>query len=108
MQFVRASTKNHSCSDHAAPREEHMEPDQSRAHRALTAAGRLTPHGQKQVDIAKADGRWDAAYAPIRSASADSVPPDLRKAIKANARARKTLATLNARTCSRSHFALTT
>lgn len=32
----------------------------------LTAAGRMTPHGQRQVDAAKADGRWDAAYAPIR------------------------------------------
>ena len=35
----------------------------------LTAAGRMTPHGQRQVDAAKADGRWDAAYAPMRSAS---------------------------------------
>ena len=35
----------------------------------LTAAGRMTPHGQRQVDAAKADGRWDAAYAPIRSAT---------------------------------------
>ena len=32
----------------------------------LTAAGRMTPHGQRQVDAAKADGRWDAAYAPVR------------------------------------------
>ena len=32
----------------------------------LTAAGRMTPHGQRQVDAAKADGRWAAAYAPIR------------------------------------------
>ena len=31
----------------------------------LTAAGRMTPHGQRQVDAAKADGRWAAAYAPI-------------------------------------------
>src|SRR4029077_8466629 len=29
----------------------------------LLAAGRMTPHGQRQVDAAKADGRWDAAYA---------------------------------------------
>ena len=35
----------------------------------LTAAGLMTPHGRKQVDAAKADGRWDAAYAPMRSAS---------------------------------------
>jgi uncharacterized protein YdeI (YjbR/CyaY-like superfamily) len=60
----------------------------------LSAAGRLTPHGQKQVDAAKADGRWDAAYAPIRKASAETLPADLRAAIGANRRALKTLATL--------------
>ena len=56
----------------------------------LSAAGRMTPHGQRQVDAARADGRWDAAYAPMRSATQDTVPPDLRAAIEANARARKT------------------
>lgn len=61
----------------------------------LTAAGRMTPHGQKQIDAAKADGRWDAAYAPIRSASEESIPKDLRAAIDANARARKTFKLLN-------------
>jgi uncharacterized protein YdeI (YjbR/CyaY-like superfamily) len=60
----------------------------------LTAAGRMTPHGQRQVDAAKADGRWDAAYAPIRSASKDTVPDDLRAAIEASPRARKTFRTL--------------
>ena len=60
----------------------------------LTAAGRMTPHGQRQVDAAKADGRWAAAYAPIRSASAASIPEDLRAAIEANPRARKTFRTL--------------
>lgn len=55
----------------------------------LTAAGRMTPHGQKQVDAAKADGRWEAAYAPIRSATVETIPADLRAAIEANARARK-------------------
>jgi uncharacterized protein YdeI (YjbR/CyaY-like superfamily) len=60
----------------------------------LTAAGRMTPHGQRQVDAAKADGRWDAAYAPIRSASEASIPDDLRAAIQANPRARKTYSTL--------------
>lgn len=29
---------------------------------ALTAAGRMRPPGQVEVDAAKADGRWDAAY----------------------------------------------
>ena len=60
----------------------------------LTKAGRMTPHGQKQVDAAKADGRWDNAYAPIRSASHDTIPADLRKAIEANTRALKTFKTL--------------
>jgi uncharacterized protein YdeI (YjbR/CyaY-like superfamily) len=60
----------------------------------LTAAGRMTPHGQRQVDAAKADGRWDAAYAPIRSATEATVPADLRAAIEANARARKTFRSL--------------
>ena len=60
----------------------------------LTAAGRMTPHGQKHVEAAKADGRWDAAYAPIRDASEATMPADLRAAIDANPRARKTLATL--------------
>lgn len=56
----------------------------------LIAAGRMTPHGQAQVDAARLDGRWDAAYAPIRKASADAMPPDLMKAIRANPRAYKT------------------
>ena len=60
----------------------------------LTKAGRMTPYGQKQVDAAKADGRWGNAYAPIRSASKDNIPADLRKAIDANARARRTFETL--------------
>ena len=61
----------------------------------LVAAGRMTPHGQRQVDAAKVDGRWEAAYAPIRSASADALPDDLRAAIDASPRARRTFATLN-------------
>jgi uncharacterized protein YdeI (YjbR/CyaY-like superfamily) len=60
----------------------------------LTAAGRMTPHGQRQVDAAKADGRCDAAYAPIRSATKDTIPDDLRAAIEASPRARKTFRTL--------------
>jgi uncharacterized protein YdeI (YjbR/CyaY-like superfamily) len=60
----------------------------------LTEAGRMTEHGQRQVDAAKADGRWEAAYAPMRSASADTIPADLRAAIEANPKARKTFATL--------------
>jgi uncharacterized protein YdeI (YjbR/CyaY-like superfamily) len=60
----------------------------------LTAAGRMTPHGQRQVDAAQADGRWDAAYAPMRETSTDTMPADLLAAIDANPRARKTFRTL--------------
>jgi uncharacterized protein YdeI (YjbR/CyaY-like superfamily) len=61
----------------------------------LIAAGRMTAHGHAQIAAAKKDGRWDAAYAPIRKASADNLPPDLLKAIRANSRALKTLRGLN-------------
>jgi len=60
----------------------------------LTKAGRMTPHGQRQVDAAKADGRWAAAYAPIRLANRNTIPHDLRAAIEASPRARKTFQTL--------------
>jgi uncharacterized protein YdeI (YjbR/CyaY-like superfamily) len=60
----------------------------------LTAAGRMTLPGQRQVDAAKADGRWEAAYAPIRAATEASIPDDLRAAIDANPQARKTFKTL--------------
>lgn len=60
----------------------------------LVTAGRMKPAGQQQVDAARADGRWDAAYAPIRAASEASIPDDLRAAIEANPRARKLFQTL--------------
>ena len=60
----------------------------------LTRVGRMTPHGQRQVDAAKADGRWDAAYAPMRLATKATIPADLRASIEANPRARKTFRTL--------------
>ncbi|HTN82436.1 MAG TPA: YdeI/OmpD-associated family protein [Sorangium sp.] len=60
----------------------------------LTAAGRMTPHGQRHVDAARADGRWDAAYAPIGSATEATIPDDLRAAIEADPRARDTFKTL--------------
>jgi uncharacterized protein YdeI (YjbR/CyaY-like superfamily) len=60
----------------------------------LTAAGRMTAHGQQRVDTAKADGRWDAAYAPIRSATTATIPDDLRASIAASPRARRTFRTL--------------
>ena len=58
----------------------------------LVAAGRMTPHGQVHVDAAKADGRWQAAYAPARDMQ---VPDDLLAAIAAQPAARATFDTLN-------------
>ena len=46
----------------------------------LIAEGRMTPHGLAEVDRAKADGRWDAAY---RQKDAE-VPADLQLALDAN------------------------
>ena len=60
----------------------------------LTAAGRMTPAGQRQVDAAKGDGRWDRAYAPMRDTTSDTVPADLRAAIEASPRARRIFRTL--------------
>lgn len=60
----------------------------------LIKAGRMTPHGQRQVDAARADGRWDSAYAGMRGALGDNFPDDLRRAIDASPRARKTFQSL--------------
>ncbi len=51
----------------------------------LTAAGRMGPGGLAQVSAAKADGRWDAAYASQATAT---VPPDLAAALDADPEAR--------------------
>jgi uncharacterized protein YdeI (YjbR/CyaY-like superfamily) len=61
----------------------------------LIAAGRMTPRGQREIDAAKADGRWDAATPPIRATTRATVPRDLRAAIGANARAQRTFLGLN-------------
>lgn len=60
----------------------------------LVESGRMTPHGQRHVDAAKADGRWQAAYAPQRNLNASDLPEELLAAIKASPRARKALETL--------------
>lgn len=46
----------------------------------LIEAGRMRPAGQAEIDRAKADGRWDAAYQQKGS----TVPADLRAALDAN------------------------
>lgn len=45
---------------------------------AMTAAGRMRPTGQAQVDKAKDDGRWAAAYDRL---GAKVVPPDLQQVL---------------------------
>jgi uncharacterized protein YdeI (YjbR/CyaY-like superfamily) len=59
---------------------------------ALTAAGRMRPAGLREVERAKTDGRWDAAYASQRTIT---VPSDLDQALAGNAAARAFFATLN-------------
>jgi uncharacterized protein YdeI (YjbR/CyaY-like superfamily) len=44
----------------------------------LIEAGRMTPAGLAEIGAAKADGRWDEAYAP---ASTAEVPPDFQAAL---------------------------
>lgn len=61
----------------------------------LIAAGRMTLHGQRQIDAAKANGRWDTAYAPMKKVTVDSLPADLLAAINASPRARRTFRTLD-------------
>jgi uncharacterized protein YdeI (YjbR/CyaY-like superfamily) len=48
---------------------------------ALLAEGKVRPGGLRQIEAAKADGRWDAAYPP---ASRMEVPADLREALDKN------------------------
>ncbi len=59
---------------------------------ALTAAGRMRPQGQAEVDAAKADGRWDAAY-PAQSTA--EVPADLQAALDASSSAAAFFETLS-------------
>ena len=59
---------------------------------ALIAGGDMEPAGLAEVERAKADGRWDAAYdAP----STATVPDDLRAALDANPAAAELFASLN-------------
>jgi uncharacterized protein YdeI (YjbR/CyaY-like superfamily) len=48
---------------------------------ALIAAGRMRPAGVREVELARADGRWDAAYEGSRNIS---VPDDLQRALAAD------------------------
>jgi uncharacterized protein YdeI (YjbR/CyaY-like superfamily) len=58
----------------------------------LTRQGRMKPAGLAEVELAKADGRWDAAYA---SPANVEVPDDLRQALDASPKAAEFWAVLN-------------
>jgi uncharacterized protein YdeI (YjbR/CyaY-like superfamily) len=58
----------------------------------LMEAGRMRPAGLREVEWAKADGRWDAAY---ESQSVATVPEDLRLELEKNEGARKFFETLD-------------
>jgi uncharacterized protein YdeI (YjbR/CyaY-like superfamily) len=57
----------------------------------LIEAGRMKKGGLAQIEAAKADGRWDAAYQP---ASRAEVPPELQAALDQSPRAAAFFATL--------------
>jgi uncharacterized protein YdeI (YjbR/CyaY-like superfamily) len=59
----------------------------------LIAAGRMRPAGLAEVQRAKDDGRWDAAYDSARTMT---VPEDLQRALDAEPRAKEEFAALDA------------
>jgi uncharacterized protein YdeI (YjbR/CyaY-like superfamily) len=58
----------------------------------LIREGQMTPAGLKEVEAAKADGRWAAAYDSSANAT---VPPEFVKELARNAKAKQFYATLN-------------
>ena len=59
---------------------------------AMIAEGRMSPRGLREVERARADGRWDRAYAT----SSDAQPhPDFLEALEVKAEARAFYETLN-------------
>ena len=59
----------------------------------LIEEGRMTRHGLREVEAAKADGRWDRAYG---SGEQMKIPDDLQAAIDAEPKAREMLDKLSA------------
>jgi uncharacterized protein YdeI (YjbR/CyaY-like superfamily) len=72
------------------PRSKWSERNRTRA-LELIAEGRMRPEGLAEIEAAKADGRWEAAYAPQSSIE---VPPDFQAALDANPKASAFFATL--------------
>jgi len=60
----------------------------------LIDQGKMQPAGLREVEKAKADGRWDAAYEGQRAAT---IPDDLQMALDKNKKAREFFATLDSR-----------
>lgn len=60
----------------------------------LIERGEMTPAGLHEVERAKADGRWDAAYAGQRTAT---VPDDLERELERHPAAHELFATLDSR-----------
>jgi uncharacterized protein YdeI (YjbR/CyaY-like superfamily) len=58
----------------------------------LIQEGLMTPAGLKEVEAAKADGRWVAAY---DSPATATVPPEFLEELARNAKAKRFYATLN-------------
>jgi uncharacterized protein YdeI (YjbR/CyaY-like superfamily) len=58
----------------------------------LIAQGRMQPAGHKEVEAAKQDGRWDAAYASQRNTE---MPEDFQAELDKNPEAKAFFATLN-------------
>ncbi|RWG00202.1 YdeI/OmpD-associated family protein [Mesorhizobium sp.] len=59
----------------------------------LIEEGRMTEHGLREVEAAKADGRWDRAYGGSKEMT---IPTDLQAAIDAEPKAKAMLAKLSA------------
>lgn len=59
---------------------------------ALIDAGKMKLAGMQEVERAKKDGRWEAAYASARNAS---VPEDFQAALDSNKKAKAFFTTLN-------------
>ena len=60
----------------------------------LIKTGKMKPAGLKEIELAKVDGRWEAAY---DSASKATVPSDFQSALDRNARANEFFGTLDSR-----------
>jgi uncharacterized protein YdeI (YjbR/CyaY-like superfamily) len=58
----------------------------------LIQQGQMTPAGLKEVEAARSDGRWAAAYDSPANAT---MPPEFLKALARNAKAKQFYATLN-------------